>query len=179
MSNYRRYYRAGGYYFFTVVTYQRRGILTSEVSRALLRQVWDEVKFERPFETVAVCLLPDHLHCIWELPENDSDYSTRWASIKARFTKSYLAKGGKEGLRNLSRKRSGEGAVWQRRFWEHRIRDQRDLQNHVDYIHYNPVKHQLVQRAEDWPYSTYKKYMSEYPLLSGCNENFTDIFVGE
>lgn len=177
MSNYRRYYHEGGYYFFTVVTYKRHDIFTSEPVRHLLRQAWLQTKSERPFKTIALCLLPDHLHCIWKLPENDCDYSVRWSAIKARFTKAYLKAGGNEQGRNPSRKRTGEAAIWQRRFWEHHIRDEEDLQRHINYIHYNPVKHQLTETADEWPYSTYKRFNKRQPLLGP--EDLNGIFVPE
>ena len=159
MSDYRHVNFEGGYYFFTVVTFRRRKILVSDLSRACLRSAFDVVRGKRPFDSIAMCLLPDHLHCVWKLPECDSDFSTRWNTAKSLFTKMYLNSGGRGGQRNVSRMRTGEAAVWQRRFWEHRIRDENDLQRHIDYIHYNPVKHELVVRVEDWPWSTYRKFV--------------------
>ncbi len=184
MSNYRRYYHKGGYYFFSVVTYNRRKFLTDPLPRKILREIWLKVKSERPFKTIALCLLPDHLHCIWKLPENDCDYSIRWASIKARFTKAYLKQKQSVGWgstprgKNPSRKRTGEAKVWQRRFWEHLIRDENDLHKHIDYIHYNPIKHQLTETAEAWPYSTYKKFINTNPL-SKEPPSLNDVFVPE
>jgi putative transposase len=96
-----------------------------------------------------VCLLPDHIHCIWTLPDRDINYSVRWKEIKRLFTKSYLEQIGPGDIRSESRVRRGEAAIWQRRFWEHTIRDQTDLNHHLDYIHYNPVKHGLVQTVSD------------------------------
>jgi len=159
MSNYRRANFEGGYYFFTLVTFQRAKILVDNLSRDCLRFALSKVKERRPFENFAMCLLPDHLHCIWKLPDGDADFSTRWNSVKSLFTKAYLSSGGREGQRNLSRIRTGEAAVWQRRFWEHQIRDESDLQRHIDYIHYNPAKHGLVERIEDWPWSTYHRFI--------------------
>ncbi len=108
----------------------------------------------RPFEIIAWVVLPEHMHAIWKLPEGDADYSTRWAAIKARFSKS-IAPG---EFQNASRLEKDGRGIWQRRFWEHTIRDDRDLQNHVDYIHFNPVKHGLAVRAQDWPHSSFHRF---------------------
>lgn len=161
MSNYKRLYIEGGIYFFTVVTFKRRPFLTTELARKCLHQSWQEVRDNRPFEIDAVCLMPDHLHCVWTLPEGDSNFSVRWNSIKSKFTKLYLANGGEDGQRNRSRKRSGEAAVWHRRFWEHALRDPDDYRRHVDYIHFNPVKHGLTQRPGDWDWSSFRRYVEE------------------
>jgi putative transposase len=159
MPNYRRCRVAGGSYFFTVVTFGRRRFLTSDLARPLLRKGIDEVREELPFEVVAWVLLPDHLHAVWALPPGDSKYSERWQAIKEKFTKSFLAAGGREGVRNRSRRRRRERAVWQRRFWEHTIQDEEDLASCVDYVHWNPVKHGLVSRVCDWPWSTFHRYV--------------------
>ncbi len=90
--------------------------------------------------------LPEHLHCIWRLPEGDRDYSKRWRLIKGMFSKRYLKAGGKEGTRNQSRLRKREAAIWQRRYWEHQIRDDEDFETHFDHIHFNPVKHAHVRQ---------------------------------
>jgi putative transposase len=161
MSNYRRANFPGGYYFFTVVTYSRKKIFDKETARKWLRFAWLQTQSKRPFETIALCLLPEHLHCIWKLPENDADFSTRWASIKALFTREYSKQTGKNNIINESRIKHREAAIWQRRFWEHQVRDETDLQNHINYIHYNPVKHGLAINAEDWPWSTYNKYIQQ------------------
>ena len=112
-----------------------------------------------PFHIDAICLFPNHLHCIWRLPEGDHDFSNRWMSIKAQFSKKYSAAGGKESQRNALCKRRKEAAIWQRRYWEHLIKDDSDYQRHFDYIHYNPVKHGLVTRVQDWPMSSYHHYL--------------------
>jgi putative transposase len=149
MPEYRRSYIEGGTYFFTVVTYNHWPILTSTEARKLLRSAWIDVCGRFPFATDAVCLLPDHIHCIWTLPDRDINYSVRWKEIKRLFTKSYLEQIGPGDIRSESRVRRGEAAIWQRRFLEHTIRDQTDLNHHLDYIHYNPVKHGLVQTVSD------------------------------
>ena len=116
---------------------------------------------ELPFKIVAICLLPDHLHMIWQLPDHDDDYSTRAKMLKASFTESWLAVGGWEGNVNASRKTKGERGVWQRRFWEHTIRNEADLENCVHYIHWNPRKHGLVTQVVDYPYSSFHRYVYE------------------
>ncbi len=158
MPNYIRARFAGGYYFFTVVTQRRRKLFLDATARDCLGEAIDQTRTGHPFEMVALCLLPDHLHCVWKLPDGDADFSTRWAAIKGHFSRAYLRSGGLQGAPSSSRRRKGEAGLWQRRFWEHQIRGERDLQRHVDYIHYNPLKHGLVERLEDWPFSTYHRY---------------------
>jgi putative transposase len=143
-----------------VVTYKRRPILCLEKSGALLREVIVRVRDAHAFSVVAWVLLPDHMHCIWELPNGDTDYSIRLALIKKGFTSK--AKSWLNTLdANLSRKKHREGTVWQRRFWEHMIRDERDFSAHCDYIHYNPVKRGLVDAPKDWPHSTFHRFVKE------------------
>jgi putative transposase len=161
MPNYIRAKFEGGYYFFTVVTYARTKLFRTELSRRCLREAIERTQSHLPFETVAFCLLFDHLHCIWRLPQDDADYSKRWSSIKGQFSKAYLQVSVLRKEVPSSRARKGEVCIWQRRFWEHQIRDEDDLQRHVDYIHYNPVKHGLAQNVEEWPWSTYRKYAKE------------------
>jgi len=161
MSHYRRACFPGGYYFFTVVTWDRRPLFAEALARRCLRQAWEVVQERRPFELAALCLLPEHLHCIWKLPDGDAAFSKRWAAIKAIFTREYFRGGGLDGRRNRSRRRSQEAALWQRRFWEHQIRDEMDLQKHIDYIHFNPVRHGLVAEPNDWPWSTYHRYVRD------------------
>jgi putative transposase len=170
MPDYRRSWVAGGTYFFMVVTYHRQPILTSDNSRNLLRQAWLDVKRRFPFTIDAVCLLPDHIHCIWILPEDDANYSVRWKEIKRLFTKAYLEQVGPGEARNPSRLSRGEAAVWQRRFWEHTIRDAEDLNRHRDYIHYNPVKHGLVPSVADWIWSSFHRYVKIGYYPSGWGE---------
>ena len=169
MPNYRRV-REGDTYFFTLVTFARQPILCLEESRRLLRQAIDGVRQVHPFAVEAWVLLPEHMHCIWRLPEEDRDYSRRWGLIKSAFTK------GVKGwlttpAANASRHKHREGTVWQRRFWEHMIRDDRDLARHCDYIHYNPVKHGLVVAPREWPFSTFHRAVRAgvYPLEWGAD----------
>jgi putative transposase len=157
MPEYRRSYVAGGTYFFTVVTYNRRPILTTPIARQILRIAWLTVKERFPFTIEAVCLLPEHIHCIWSLPEGDANYSVRWKEIKRLFTLGYEEQVGPGGIRSESRLKRNEAAIWQRRFWEHTIQDEEDLRRHMDYIHYNPVKHELVHAVKDWPWSSFHR----------------------
>ena len=161
MPNYLRSRIEGGSYFFTVVTYNRLPILTTDIGRKLLRTAWQDTQRRFPFETIAVCLLPDHLHCIWKLPEGDADYSIRWKEIKRIFTKGYLIEIGPGEARNASRQKRHEAAIWQRRFWEHTLSDVQDLDAHLDYIHYNPIKHGYVNRAADWAWSSFHRFVHQ------------------
>jgi len=165
MSFYRRWRQEGGCYFFTVVTFQRRPILTTDTSRHLLRQAIRKTRAERPFELTAIVLLPDHLHTIWRLPNGDADYSTRWRLIKSRYSRAMLDAGYQQPMPSNKRGRPHEKAIWQRRFWEHFLRDEVDLEQHIDYMHYNPVKHGLAQSPMTWPYSTFRDYVArgQYP----------------
>lgn len=116
-----------------------------------LREAFRQIRNDHPFNIDAIVILPEHLHCIWQLPADDNDYSTRWRLIKSKFSMSIA----KEERISVSRKRKSERGIWQRRYWEHCIRDEWDYQNHLDYIHYNPVKHGYVQLVKDWPYSSF------------------------
>ncbi|MFH1719882.1 MAG: transposase [Planctomycetota bacterium] len=183
MSHYRRADFCGGYYFFTVVSYQRQKILAGELARKHLRHAFEKVRSKRYYETIAICLLPEHLHCIWKLPENNSDFSTRWSLIKRHFTMNYLKAGGSELPQTDSMSKHRLRGIWQKRFWEHQIRDERDLQRHIDYIHYNPVKHGLVEDIGDWPWSTYNKYIESGYYgqvdLEKMQQNIGDVFAGK
>ncbi len=161
MPNYIRASFGGGYYFFKVVTYRRTPLFNDGLARRFLRDAIEATRVQRPFEIIAFCLLSDHLHCIWKLPDGDADFSTRWASIKARFSQAFRRAGTREPAVPASRRRRGEACLWQRRFWEHQIRDERDLQRHIDYIRYNPVEHGLVEDVDDWPWSTYHRHVQD------------------
>jgi putative transposase len=159
MRRYLRNYEPGGTYFFTIVTHQRRQFLTTPLARTCLRSAISHVRDHWPFDVVAVVLLPDHIHAVWRLPHGDANYSLRWQKVKESFTKLYLANGGVEGRRTQSRARRGEGAIWQRRFWEHTCKDEVDLERCVDYLHWNPVKHGLVSRVADYPWSSFHRFV--------------------
>jgi putative transposase len=156
VTDYRRARVQGGCYFFTVALAQRsQGLLVERID--LLRKVTREVRNRHPFTIDAMVVLPDHLHCIWTLPEQDADYSKRWFLIKSAFSRQI--EGGE--YRRGSRIARGERGIWQRRFWEHAIRDGRDFSNHIDYIHINPVKHGYAARAIDWPHSSIHRYVKQ------------------
>jgi putative transposase len=159
MSDYRRYYVPGGTYFFTVVTENRARLFGIESARKLLGNVMRQCFSRYPVDVIATVLLPDHLHVLWALPNGDNRYSLRWRWIKREFTRSWLNHDGAEQSRDASRLRERRRGVWQRRFWEHSIRDEADLEAHFDYIHYNPVKHQLVSRPRDWPWSSFHRWV--------------------
>jgi len=184
MSNWRRSHVPGGTFFFTLVTYQRQPILTMPAARALLREVTLECRGKWPFDIIAIVLLPDHLHALWQLPDGDTDYSKRWGWMKKEFTKRWLAGGGIEKPISESRRNNRRRGVWQRKFWEHTVRDQRDFERHMDYIHYNPVKHGVVSRVSDWPWSSFHRLVRDgaYPLdWGGGPMDFSEIddTVGE
>jgi len=156
MTNYRRNRVEGGAYFFTVAIAQRHLDLLVQHIELLKTALRDEKKFA-PFVNLGFVVLPDHLHAVWRLPGGDTDYSNRWRRIKSRFSRA-LPHG--EPVSD-SRIAKSERGIWQRRFWEHTIRDEEDLRRHLDYVHYNPVKHGLVSRAADWPHSTFHEYVAQ------------------
>jgi putative transposase len=152
MSTYRRAFVPGGRWFFTANLLNRRsGLLTKQI--AALRKATRRTRDRHPFRIDAFVVLPDHIHTIWTLPSDDADFSTRWRLIKLEFSKS-LPK--TEHLSEVRRAR-GEGGIWQRRFWEHLIRDDEDYRRHVEYCYINPVKHGLVARVCDWPFSSFHR----------------------
>ncbi len=152
--HYRRALIPGGTYFFTVALADRNSSLLIEQADGL-RESFLTVKRRHPFEIVAMVVLPDHIHAIWQLPPGDAGYPTRWSLIKAGFSRG-IPKG--EQI-HPSRAAKRERGLWQRRYWEHLIRDERDLQAHVDYIHHNPVKHGYVVQASAWPHSSLHRYI--------------------
>lgn len=170
MPEYRRAFQPGGTFFFTVVTHERRPIFRSLTARRLLLEVIEEIRNETTFNVNEHVILPDHLHSIWLLPDNDSDFSTRWSRIKRLFTKRWLAQTGREEPISASRAKHRERGVWQRRFWEHTIRDEDDMIRHVDYIHFNPVKHGLVECPHAWPHSNFERWVQvgHYANDSSC-----------
>jgi putative transposase len=169
MSDYRRNFVPGGTYFFTVVTHERHRLFEQDQARVLLREAIQRVREKRPFTIVAMVLLPDHLHCVWTLPQGDADYPTRWRQIKEEFTRSFLEAGGGEGTVSSSRQRKAERGIWQRRYWEHTCTDEDDLNRCIDYIHWNPMKHGLVERVRDYPWSSFHRYVKQgiYPIEWG------------
>ena len=152
MPDYRRNRVPGGTYFFTVNLLDRNSrLLVTHVN--LLRDAVRDVLARAPFHVDACVVLPDHMHCIWTLPPNDDDFSGRWRELKKSFTKALPPTEPRSPVRH----RRGERGIWQRRFWEHTIRDARDYAIHMDYVHFNPVKHGLVEHAADWPYSSFHR----------------------
>ena len=162
MPNYKRAFIPGGTWFFTVNLLERHNndLLIREID--LLRKVVRNVKQKYPFHIDAWVVLPEHMHCIFTLPPNDSDFSLRWRLIKSGFSRSLP----KTEYLSPVRKASGERGIWQRHYWEHLIRDDDDYQRHIDYVHVNPVKHGYVERVQDWPYSTFHRYVESgiYPI---------------
>lgn len=159
MPNYVRDYTPGAAYFFTVVAFKRRPLFLEPLARQCLHLAFRAAMDAQYFEIMAICLLPDHMHSIWLLPENDANFSTRCARVKGMFSRKFLQQGGEDGIQTPSRLRKGETSLFQRRFWEHRITDELDMKRHYDYIHFNPVKHELVSHPEEWPWSTFHKYL--------------------
>jgi len=156
MPNYHRLKFKGGCYFFTLNLLNRRStLLTDQID--LLRNSFSQIKRKRAFHIDAIVILPDHLHCIWTLPQGDADYKTRWVLIKSEFSRHTPA----IEKRSVSRRKRGERGIWQRRFWEHWIRSDDDYARHIDYIHWNPVKHQHVAKVKDWPYSSFHSYVEK------------------
>ncbi|CAN5500861.1 transposase [soil metagenome] len=156
MSWYRRAKFEGSLFFFTVVLADRRStLLVDEIER--LRNAYRTARQRQPFETIAICVMPDHLHALWALPEGDADFSSRWSLIKRGFS-SGLAASSSRSTSKITRREKG---IWQRRYWEHTIRDDADLERHVDYIHFNPVKHGHVARVSDWPHSSFHRYVRQ------------------
>ncbi len=174
MSKYRRANIEGATYFFTVVAERRQAILTNDDVREALRTAIIKVRESLPFTIEAWVLLPDHLHCIWTLPEGDADFSTRWRLIKREVT---LAIGGKyfrEDFQTERRKQKQHGTIWQHRFWEHLIRDENDFAAHMDYVHFNPVKHGLVKTVNEWPWSSFHRAVKQgnYSSNWGGDDSF-------
>lgn len=154
MPNYRRDFTKGGMYFFTVALQDRsKNYLVRYIDE--FRAAYAETQTHFPFETIAICILPEHFHLIMQLPENDDNHSSRLKYLKINFTKR-LPKHC-FSLPTQSQQKRGEKGIWQRRFWEHLIRDEKDLANHMDYIYYNPVKHKYVQNVKDWQYSSFHR----------------------
>jgi REP-associated tyrosine transposase len=173
---YHRVYVNGRTYFFTLVTCKRRPIFHDQTSIDLINAALLYTTNRYPFEVVASVILPDHMHFIWTMPVDSCDFSTRWRLIKSHFTRAWCKNGSIS--ESLSRKKKGEQDVWQRRFWEHMIRDENDLIRHIDYIQYNPVKHDLVDLPISWKYSSFMDYVRKglYPKNWGENGN---IWSGE
>ncbi|MBX9826999.1 MAG: transposase [Xanthobacteraceae bacterium] len=169
MPYYRRLKVEGGAFFFTVTLADRSGdLLIRHVDR--LRSIYRSVQTERRFETIAICILPDHLHAIWSLPRNDTDFAHRWNLIKGGFSRGLPAL-----PRSPSKVAKREKGIWQRRYWEHAVRDDEDLARHIDYIHFNPVKHGRVTQARDWPHSSFHQYVKGGELPPDWGGDMRDV----
>jgi putative transposase len=170
MSRYRRAKIDGGALFFTVTLADRsRDLLVQHVDR--LRESYASVQASYPFETIAICVLPDHLHAIWSLPPGDSDFPLRWSLTKSGFSRGIPG----DPRRTKSKIAKREKGIWQRRYWEHAIRNESDLDGHIDYIHFNPVKHGHVTRVVDWPHSSFHRYVERGLLVSDWGGDMTEI----
>jgi len=167
---YRRNFQPGGTYFFTLVTADRHHLFANPDAIALLQTVVREVKTERPFRSEAWVILPDHLHMIWTLPPRDADYSGRWSKIKSQFTRRWLASGGAEREVSIGKQRDRRRGVWQPKFYEHTIDSDDEFIEHVEYVHYNPIKHGYVTRPIDWLHSSFHAYVKRgvYPPTWAC-----------
>ncbi|MES2049859.1 MAG: transposase [Pseudomonadota bacterium] len=174
MSDYRRNRIPGGTYFFTVNLLDRHSNLLIEHIDAF-RQAVRQVRAHRPFHIDAWVILPEHMHCIWTLPLGDTDYSARWKAIKIAFAKSLP---NTEPLSKV-RERKVERGIWQRRFWEHTIRDEQDYAAHVDYVHINPLKHGLVQQVKAWPYSSFHRFVASGIYSENWAGDVSDLLTGE
>lgn len=152
---------SGPTYFFTVVAYQRRPIFCDPRFRAALRQSITNVRVARPFHIDAWVLMPNHMHCIWTLPERDVDYGRRWGEIKRHVSHLCRETLHDPALLTRSAKKQRESTIWQRRFWEHQIRDDTDFERHMDYVHFNPVKHGFVLNVGEWEHSTFHRYVRD------------------
>jgi len=177
MPNYRRAKVPGGTYFFTANTYRRQAFLTDADVRAALRDAIGTIRHTHPFRIDAWVLLPDHLHALWTLPPDDHDFSHRWRVIKRLVTQGCGARLHRPEWSTERRRQRHQSTLWQHRFWEHLIRDEDDFNRHVDYLHWNPVKHGYVESVKDWPYSSFHRYVkwgllpldwgSAMPLVDG------------
>ncbi len=171
MPNYRRMYVPGGRYFLTLVTFHRAPIFASPENVARLRSALSTVKKEQPFEFSAGVVLPDHAHFLWSLPPGDTAFSRRVGRLKVLFTRA--VRESETSLRSVvtSRQKHRESDVWHRRFWEHTIMSEDDFERHLNYIHYNPIKHRLVACPHLWPYSSFSRWVERgtYEREWGCS----------
>ncbi len=170
MVQYRRYRVAGGTYFFTVTLLDRQtDLLVRHID--VLRSAFRRVRSERPFAMDAIVVLPEHLHAVFTLPAGDDDFATRWRLIKFHFSHALPT----TERRNIARTNKGERGIWQRRYWEHCIRNDADFRHHVDYVHINAVKHGVVDTVAAWPHSSFHHYVRQgrYPLDWAGNMSLT------
>lgn len=161
MPQYRRARIPGSIIFITCVTYQRQPLFATEDAINLLRYAVAQTRKERPFEIIGAVILPEHLHFLWQLPPNDCDYSSRVGRMKVLFTRALRGQQPPPPNLSLSRQKHRERDVWQRRFWERSLCDPQEVNHYLDYIHYNPVKHQLVTCPHVWLYSSFSRYVAK------------------
>jgi putative transposase len=159
MPDYHRVYVNGGTYFFTLITYMRYPIFKEETAIRLLKNCFQITMKKYLFYVDAIVIMPDHLHTIWTLPDGEFDFSVRWKQIKMTFSKRYSGNYSNKLTKSMINKK--EKGIWQRRFWEHAIRSQEDFNKHCDYIHYNPVKHGLVNIPTEWEHSSFRKFVEK------------------
>lgn len=180
MPRYIRSSAQGGVYFFTLVAYNRRRIFCNADFLQAFKQSIKHIQHQNPFEVLAWVQMPDHLHCIWKMPNDDADYGMRWSQIKRLTTQSCPQYHLPHDKLSASKIKRNEKGIWQRRFYEHKIRNEQDLIMHMDYLHYNPVKHGLVDNVADWQYSSFHRLVGEgrYPADWGSSEiKFPDSFA--
>jgi putative transposase len=177
MSDYRRWFVAGGSFFFTVVVNGRRRLFDDARAVAILGKVLRDCHARWPVTVNAIVLLPDHLHTIWTMPPGDAEYPKRWGWIKKEFTKAWLTDtvdqavpDNRERAISSSRRRERRRGVWQPRYWEHTLKDENDFERHLDYIHWNPVKHSHSHCPHEWPHSSFHRYVEHgvYDHHWGC-----------
>jgi putative transposase len=170
MPQYIRAKIDGGTFFFTVTLADRSSnLLVQHI--VLLRRAYRSVRDHQPFETIAICVLPNHLHVIWRLPVGDPNFSLRWNLIKGGFSRALPT----VAPRSTSKIAKREKGIWQRRYWEHVIRSDEDLERHINYIHFNPVKHKFVTRVCDWPHSSFHRYVARGELPPDWGGDMRDI----
>lgn len=171
MPEYRRPHAPGGTFFLTLVTWNREPLFSEPDNIAQLRRALAATRRERPFSFVAGVVLPDHLHFLWTLPPEDTDVSSRVGRFKVMFTRALRGPGALPTSVSRSRIKHHESDVWQRRFWEHTIRDEQDFEDHLAYIHYNPVKHQVATCPHEWAHSSFHRWVQRggYPTNWCCS----------
>jgi putative transposase len=172
MPEYRRVKQPGGIYFLTLNTYQRQKLFFKPETSSMLLDSVQHVRKYHPFDIIAYCVLPDHAHFLWKMLEDDWNYSMRIGLIKGHFSKKYISQYREEFPRTESQRSRREVTVWQRRFWEHFIRDEEDLARHIEYIHYNPVKHGWVNRVREWEGSSFYDFVNEGIYEADWGEGF-------
>lgn len=174
MSQYIRSHTKGATYFFTLVSYNRRRIFCEDDFLQTFKKSIKQVQQQYPFEIIAWVQLPDHIHCIWRMPTNDANYSMRWSQIKCLTTQACTQYHLPIDDLSRSKVKRNERGIWQRRFYEHQIKDEVDFIRHMDYLHFNPVKHGLVGKVSEWPYSSFHRYVKQGLYMEDWGNNSMD-----